>query len=413
MALGAWSLLIFATVPIAEYIQKGVEESLGRNAFIAMAIVVTMLVTALVVLRGRTTAQLSAGRAAILLALAGVFVMATVRLSSLPEEATHFVEYGILAGLAYWALAPRTRNRLVYPTALMVCACVGQIDEALQWVMPGRYWELRDVGLNLTASVLVLTAIALGLSPAGTQGDIDARSVRRLLRASMAAALLLAMSMLNTPNRIAWYTSRLPALAFLANADSAMFEYGYYYDDKDTGSFKSRLSPAALAAADRTRGADVGMILDRYDQPEEYADVLRIYSPVTDPFVHEIRVHLFRRDRYYERALGYPAESHDRLRCATIAYSEHKILEKYFGNTLSHSKFVLDPARLYTIEAQLLSGVAADRAIAASESAVSRNLMTGMSEGRIMMIFAVFLLTLLFVDRRLSARLEPRTEASR
>lgn len=405
IAVTCWVAAIFATVPIAESIQGAVAERFGRDAFFVLAISIAVAVTAVLLVRGRRSFAMTASRAGVLITIAVLFVAATLRLSTVPEEAIHFVEYGVLGVLVYRALAPDCENLLVYPTALMVCASVAQLDEALQWAMPGRYWELRDVGINITAVSLVLAAIAFGIAPARVSGDGDARSARRLLRASAVAALLLALSMLNTPDRIARYTSAIDSLAFLANADSAMFEYGYYYADAETGRFKSRLPPAELAAADLLRGAEVGAILDRYATPQEYADVLRIYSPVTDPFVHEVRVHLFRRDRYYERALGYAAGSKDRLRCATIAYSEHKILQKYFGNTLKHSQFVLDQVRLQLLETQLLSEPQRARAIADSESAVSRSLVTAVTEAQLMAMFATFFVAALFVDRRLSASL--------
>jgi hypothetical protein len=104
------------------------------------------------------------------------------------------------------------------------------------------------------------------------------------------AIVLLALCLLTTPARIHWYASRIPGLDFLITNESVMFEYGYLYRDAETGAFRSRLDPAALRASDTSRGAEAARILDAYPDAR-YREFLRTYTPVSDPFVHEARVH--------------------------------------------------------------------------------------------------------------------------
>ena len=402
----AWSLLIFATIPLAESIRQLVAGTVGPRAFVSAAVIFTAVTTCVVLVRARLTAGLGMVQALTLVGIAALFVAAIVRLSAFPQEAMHFIEYGVLSALAYRALARPTLSRIVYPTAFMLGAVVAMLDEGLQWITPGRYWDLRDIGLNLIAMALVQLALAFGITPADAHLNVDARSLRRFVRMTAAAGFLLALSMLNTPAHIHWYSSRQPALSFLANGESAMFEYGYYYDDPKTGSFKSRLAPVDLAAADRLRGKEVGALIDLYDTPLEYADILRIYPPVTDAFVHEVRVHLLQRDRHLGLAFSYPEASHDRMRCATIAASENRILEKYFGNTLAHSSFVLEPRRLEAMQAQQLPERQQARAIADAEYAASRKLVTAVTERQLLYLFGLAAIALLVVDRRLSAAMK-------
>ena len=184
-----------------------------------------------------------------------------------------------------------------------------------------------------------------------------------------------------------------------------MFEYGYYYADDETGSFKSRLAPSVLAEADRSRGEEVGRILDRYRDPSMYSQSLRTYSPVSDPFVHEVLVHLFRRDRYIERAASYPEGSDEHQYRITVAYSEHKILQKYFPNTMKSSGWSLPERELAYLNEHVLPGSEHAQAVARSESAVSRNLVTAIREPQLMVIFLVVGLVLIALDRRLEKNL--------
>jgi hypothetical protein len=95
-----------------------------------------------------------------------------------PEEAFHFVEYGLFAGLVYLALAERWRiappqeaarpgRRSPPPRwapwvgAVALTAAAGWLDEGIQGLLPGRYYDLRDVGFNIAAGVAAATLLTL------------------------------------------------------------------------------------------------------------------------------------------------------------------------------------------------------------------------------------------------------------
>ena len=73
-------------------------------------------------------------------------------------ERVHVPEYGIAAWLAWRALVPRNGDRVgTYVAAVAIAAAIGWGDELVQSVVPGRYYDLRDVAANaLGASLGVL-----------------------------------------------------------------------------------------------------------------------------------------------------------------------------------------------------------------------------------------------------------------
>ena len=81
-----------------------------------------------------------------------------------------------------------------------------------------------------------------------------------------------------------------------------MSEFGYKCDDPEIGIFYSRINPKKLQKIDNQRGEEYAQILNKMANMN-YKQFLREYNPITDPFLHELRVHIFRRDRYYKRQI--------------------------------------------------------------------------------------------------------------
>jgi hypothetical protein len=162
-----------------------------------------------------------------------------------------------------------------------------------------------------------------------------------------------------------------------------MLEYGVLYEDPEIGVFLSRLSPEELEASDRDRAVESATILDRFRSREDYSTFLRIYSPVSDPFLHEARVHLFRRDRHYESSSEFLEQPEEYKRRLTIAFRENQILEKYFSRTLNGSAYVWGPE-----ERSLSSHLDRDKVY---NSMVSRELVTRFSELQVALIIAGFI----------------------
>src|SRR5437867_6826190 len=98
-------------------------------------------------------------------------------------ERTHLPEYGIVAWLAWRAVAPLVPGRTAgYAAAAALAAAIGYADELLQGVVPGRYYDLRDVAMNALGALLGI--LVLAAARAGTPPLSDGASARRSPRAT-------------------------------------------------------------------------------------------------------------------------------------------------------------------------------------------------------------------------------------
>lgn len=101
------------------------------------------------------------------------FYLAVLALMERAEEAFHFVEYGAVGALVYLALAVRHRagaatdaarpgrRELAIPAlgSTVLTALAGWADEGVQYLLPDRYYDLRDVGFNALAGVVAAAAL--------------------------------------------------------------------------------------------------------------------------------------------------------------------------------------------------------------------------------------------------------------
>jgi len=365
----AWSAMIYATIPFTRLLTNYVGDTWGREAFTYGVIAVIALAALLALVGLLRRPRTSPGGLLWLLAIAAVLIGLTLRLGATsPEEALHFVQYGPLGLLLFRAYAHRIRDVSIYAAVAITGGIVGTVDEVIQWATPARYFGLHDVGLNFLAVLLVQVAVAAGVRPAIVSGWPDGAGLRRLCYLGALAVALLGLCLQNTPDRVAWYTARLPLVATVFAGANDMIEYGYRHEDPDFGIFRSRLTTEALRRTDSARAADVAAVLDRYQEREAYADFLDTYPAWRDAFLHEARVHLFRRDAY----LRYADEAEDatsRDERLAVAYWENRILEKYFGRVLAASAY------LWPAEVRADAGRAA--AVGGRyDSAVSRALIT-------------------------------------
>jgi hypothetical protein len=87
-----------------------------------------------------------------------------------PEEALHFIQYGLVGGLFFAALVERRRHldasswlaRPALPAVLafLLTLAAGWTDEIIQYFLPNRYYDLRDVAFNAAAGALAIAGTA-------------------------------------------------------------------------------------------------------------------------------------------------------------------------------------------------------------------------------------------------------------
>ncbi len=379
-----WSGLIFATVPFVRDAVDYVQEQWGGGAFTYGVTGIVILVSAAAVALLLKLRRKSVAGYAWLLGIAGLVVYLSFEFKARsPVEAVHFLQYGILSVLLYRAFSHRVRDYSIYVAATVAGTIVGMIDETVQWMTPGRQFEVRDIWLNFTAVALVQVALAAGIRPKIVSGWPDGASLQRLCRLGAVAVTYLGLCYLNTPERIAWYTAHIPLLNFIDYNRSLMTEYGYLHGDATTGLFRSRLTAEELRRFAKDRAEEGARILDRYRDREQYGEFLDIYTPVTDPFLHEAKVHLFSRNVNLERARNKNSDKD-----FTRAYWENRILEDHFGELLRASNNQWPAA----VEAEAREHVLTDQTY---ESWVSHYLITDLSERQVFWLFLSALVGLL------------------
>ena len=69
-------------------------------------------------------------------------------------ERVHLVQYSLLGALCAWALDGSNHWPARWPLAVGLAALIGYGDEGIQWFLPNRVYDLRDVMINALAGAL-------------------------------------------------------------------------------------------------------------------------------------------------------------------------------------------------------------------------------------------------------------------
>ena len=233
-------------------------------------------------------------------------------------EAFHFVEFGALACLLVWAMAPLVRGHAwVWGAAASIV--VGAMDEWTQWFVPNRTGEIRDVGIDAVATlcgVLLVVALQIGGRP----------DTRRLVRPVALAAAVTLVAV---------------ATCF------AVIHLGSIVLDADAGRFRTRFSGPELLDFSHDRAACWGS--GPIPEPGLFAR--------EDQYLSEALWHVRRRNR--------AAEASD----AVSAWREERILEAYFAPILRVA--TSGSSRGHAFSTEQLATIEAGRAGAGGESDAS------------------------------------------
>ncbi len=190
----AVSLLFIATSPYMGLIRDGLKAALG-DAFTpvvgAVVIGAALGVLGWGIRRVRRRGRQGVGLMALAVALAAAY--AIVMRTGVPDvdavERIHFLQYGLVALLFYRATMPAPLTAVV-PLTLLAGTLVGIGEEWLQWLVPTRVGDVRDVLLNFWALGCGLL-FAIGLEPPAVTGP-QAAPWRRL--SELGSVVLLAFA---------------------------------------------------------------------------------------------------------------------------------------------------------------------------------------------------------------------------
>ena len=383
--VGLCSIAIFLTVPIAREIQKFVYDNWGSEVFIYF--VLGVLAIGFIGLLSFLIFKLKIRSSSPYMwtfIVAGLYTHFILKIKSNPIETVHFLEYGLLSFFLFKALNHHIKDKSIYIIATLFALLIGTFDEILQWITPQRYWDFRDVGLNGLSGGLFQLAIWKVRRPKIISEKFNTKSLRILTSIFASCLIILGLCASNTPIRMHSYTKQITWLSFLQKEES-MSEFGYKFNDSEIGTFYSRLSPKNLQKIDYLKGKQYSQILNE-SIGMSYNQFLREYNPVNNPFLHELRIHIFRRDTYLKKGKS-TSNLNEREEFYLIAYNENLILEKYFNYSIEKSVYRWNEDILQELEASI------DKS-KAYESPVSANLFTSFTEKR-MWIFILFILIMM------------------
>jgi len=326
------ALAIFLVVPLARRIQTFVSDHWGRALFgyaVLLAVgVAFILILYLLIFRFKIR---SPSNFLWLAAVTVLYVYFILKLWSVPEEAVHFLEYGLLGFFLFRALKFHFHEKCIYFIAFLSGSLVGIFDEILQWMVPLRYWDIRDVGLNALSSALFQIALWKGIKPKTISPKIRIKSIKVISILFGINLILLGLCLSNTPQRVASYSKICASLSFLKK-EEVMNRFRHKIKDSDIGQFYSLLKVEELRRQDKEKTM-VNVIIIKEWKDKKFKEFRRHYSSLDHPFLYELRAHLELRNR--SMAKGQIATSiRDKKNYFLAAYKENLILEKYFGHTL-------------------------------------------------------------------------------
>ncbi len=370
LAAAGWLSIIILTLPKARDIQRYVAAHYGNSAFQWITVCAGAAALSCVVFGALT------GRLRLkwwnwgILSLLAVGVLLSMKKMQ-AEETFHFVQYGMLGYLLARAFHKTCPDAASYIAAIFLTATLGACDELMQWVLPTRYFDYRDIRLNLMAGFVTVTAIALGVRPSYVNRHTTPRGLWIASTCIIAFLTITILTLSGTPMIIEKIITRAPALRpYLAN-EGPLAEYGHTLFVPDIGFFKSRLNAAQLWTIDEQWGSAVAAELDKYKGSENYTAFLKAHPPGSSPFAHEVRVRLFRRDHHI-RIAREESKQKNRARALNayrVAFRENAILDKYYPLSVHASSYNLDDAT----RQEIATGASSDPFYF---SPVSKNLIT-------------------------------------
>ncbi len=365
LAAGLWLGVIYGAIPYARDIQRLVSAHLGRNAFLyvvylALAVVCAGLARAL--WRGRV--HVAPSRLAGLVLLAGLGGAATYHLRANPEEAMHLLLYGVLSVLLFRALRLHYPDRAVCAVAMMVGVFCGAVDEVVQWLTPGRFFDYRDIAINGVAVVLAQAGLALS-ARSDSWAPARRHTWARALHLGSVLCLMLAATAAMTPLRLDRLRAALPGVTLPWDP---MADYGFRHTAPGGELFSSRLDAAGLARADAYHAARDAASFGHAVRTVRYSDHLELLPVQEVPFLHELRVRVFSRNEFVRDAI---TRTNDPL-LWTAAWHENQIAEAFFSNTLAAAGLRWEEDKRAKAEQLLRPGSFSSR--------VSRDLITAFSE---------------------------------
>lgn len=245
---------------------------------------------------------------AVLISIIAVFVLIYLTFSmTILLEKIHLLLYGGLSVFIFFYFIFSYRKDVSALLSLAICFNAGYLDELVQYFVPRRVGDYRDIYFNAISSVLGI-AIFFPI----IQG-INISAGKKLKAVTIIIAVLFFI----------FFTG------FILFVDM-IHGYGYIHKDGEI-TFYSSFGKEKLKSYDKSFGKiyeeDVLGILK-----SEMRDYIKQFSRKDDPYIFELVLRVYR-FLYFRNRLKYEELSlEDQERFAERFYGERHILETYFAN---------------------------------------------------------------------------------
>jgi hypothetical protein len=295
-AIGVSAALILGA-PFIGQLRAFLREWAGTQFAMLMAILVfgaigLAMVYALVRIKGQWQLRYAALAVALAIGIGYGLVSRTGNADVDAVERFHFVEYGLITALFYRAFRPAADGTLLI-VPILAGLIVGTLEEWLQWFIPVRVGEVRDVLLNGFAIGCGLL-FSLGLDPPPRVTWTLAPGSRRRVSLLAAAALVTFGAFMHSVH------------------------LGYEIKDQEAGVFRSRYTSSELMAISAERA-------QRWKR---------------DPPVTWSR--LSREDQYFSEGVAHVQRRNETWQANNAMASRHEnlILEKYYAPVLDTPSYL-------------------------------------------------------------------------
>lgn len=156
--VGVYTGFIYATLSLMPGVWKWLTQQVGRPINYLAVIILTVAGAFLLwyLIFVRRDKNISSYVWFLLIACLYIYGLGKIHR---PAEKIHFLEYGLLSYFVFRALRNDIKNRSIYLWTALIVFLLGFLDEGIQWFLPNRYYDIRDVIVNGAAGLLGLGVI--------------------------------------------------------------------------------------------------------------------------------------------------------------------------------------------------------------------------------------------------------------
>jgi len=163
--LWTYVLLVIAAILSTLFIGRPLADLLSDQGLQALLFIAGMILALVVIIVHAMKAKPGKMEVVLWLGILSVYMLTFLRLG-MPER-THLMEYSVLAVFIHRALEERFRGKrrfyisIIY--AFLLSVLVGILDECIQYFLPNRVFDPRDMVFNAVAiSMALVAALLLG-----------------------------------------------------------------------------------------------------------------------------------------------------------------------------------------------------------------------------------------------------------